>query len=428
MSDAPARKFIITTWEGGGSVGPALTVARKLADAGHDVRVMSDACNRAEAEQAGARFAPWTRAPSRTDRSKDSEVLRDWDVTDMAEGFKRVVDELVAGPSKRYAEDTIEELRREPADLVLTNELLLGVMAGCEATGTPFAMMPVNSMLMSVKGAIEMGMLEHFAAHPPSDPGDQMKFAVVGAMQQAFMHGLGDMNHTRAAVGLPPIDHLFAQLAPARKVLMAVSRTFDFVPEQIPPNFSYIGPQLDDPAWAEQWQSPWPADDARPLVLVGFSTTFQNHIGVLQNVIDALGTLPVRGLVTLGPTIAPEELNALDNVAVVASAPHSEVMKQARLVVTHGGFGTLAKALANGLPMLVMPMGRDQGGNAEKLMAHGAGLALPPDADPATIAGAVQKLLDDPVYAQAARKLGDAVGREMRESRVVEELEALAAG
>ncbi len=94
---------------------------------------MSDECNRAEAEKVGARFVPWTRAPSRKDRSKESEVLRDWETDDMAESFKRVVDQLVAGPSRGYAEDTIEELQKEPADLVVTNELLLGVMAGCEA-------------------------------------------------------------------------------------------------------------------------------------------------------------------------------------------------------------------------------------------------------------------------------------------------------
>ena len=104
MPSAP-RKFLIATWEGGGSVGPALTVARKLVEAGHDVRVMSDECNRAEAGKAGARFVPWTRAPSRKDRSKESEVLRDWETDDMAESFKRVVDRLVTGPSLRYAED-----------------------------------------------------------------------------------------------------------------------------------------------------------------------------------------------------------------------------------------------------------------------------------------------------------------------------------
>lgn len=424
--NAQRRKFIVATWEGGGSVGPALTVARKLVEAGHDVRVMSDHCNRPEAEKTGARFVPWTRAPSRADRSKESEILRDWDAANMIEGFARVIDSLVVGPAQSYAEDVIEELEREPADLVVTSELLLGVMAGCEAEGVPFALLPCNAMLTSVKAAIESGMLEHFAANPPTDEREAMRAAVIKAMQEAILRAVPAMNEARAAVGLPPVQHLFEQLAPSKKTLMAVSKTFELAPEQDPPGFVYVGPQLDEPAWAEPWQSPWPADDTRPLVLVGFSTTFQNQAGVLQNIVDALGTLPVRALVTLGPTISPDELNAPENVEVVRSAPHGEVMKQASLVITHGGFGTLARALSHKLPALVMPMGRDQGGNAEKLMAHGAGLALPPDADAATIAGAVQKLLGDPAYAEAAGRLGEAIGREMRESRVVEELEALA--
>src|SRR3569833_1999809 len=103
MGTAQPRKIINANRGSGGSGGAALTVARMHVEAGHDVRVMSDAVNRAEAEKAGARFVPWTRAPSRPDRSKESEVLRDWVAADMAERFKRVVDQIVAGPSRRGA-------------------------------------------------------------------------------------------------------------------------------------------------------------------------------------------------------------------------------------------------------------------------------------------------------------------------------------
>lgn len=420
------KKFVITTWEGGGAVGPALTVARKLVEAGHDVRVMSDACNRPEAEKTGARFVAWTRAPSRTDRSRESEILRDWDTDDVAESYSRVIDSLVAGPSQAYAEDLIEELDRDLADLIVTSELLLGVMAGAEAKGVPFALLPCNTLITTIKGAIDAGMLAFFEVNPPQDPGIAAKVHALKSMQEALTKGLPAMNKGRGAVGLPPINHLFEQLAPSKKTLMAVSKAFEGAPEQDPPGVVFIGAQLDEPGWAEAWQSPWPADDERPLVLVGFSTTFQNQIGVLQNVIDALATLPVRGLVTLGPTVRLDEVKAADNVEVVASAPHGEVMKQARAVITHGGFGTLSRALTHKLPVLAMPMGRDQGLNAEKLMTHGAGLALPPNAEPAMIAGALQKLLAEPSFAEAAGKLGEAIERETRESPVIEELVALA--
>ena len=41
-----SKSYLLATWEGGGSVAPMLTLARKLRARGHHVRVMSDACNR----------------------------------------------------------------------------------------------------------------------------------------------------------------------------------------------------------------------------------------------------------------------------------------------------------------------------------------------------------------------------------------------
>lgn len=423
MTNAHPRKFLITTLEGGGAVGPALTVARKLVEAGHDVRVMSDEVNRPEAEATGARFIHWTRAPNRSDRSKETDLHRDWEATDMMDGFARVIGGIVVGPALRYGQDTIEELEREGADLVVSAELLMGVVAACEKLGQKVALLPSNSMIITIKAALERAAASDA---PPANDQEARMAAIAAAMGDALKRAVPPLNAARKALGLEPIGQLLDQFRAVSMILAAVSPTFDMAPGD-GPGLTYIGPQLDDPAWAEPWQSPWPADDARPLVLVGFSTTFQDHAAVLQAVIDALASLPVRALVTLGPSIAPDELNATENVRVVPSAPHNQVMEVASLVVTHGGYGTLARALAHRLPILVLPQGRDQYGNAERLVAHGAGLALPPGADAATIAAAVQKLLSEPFYTEAAARLGEAVGREMRESRVVEILEELAA-
>jgi UDP:flavonoid glycosyltransferase YjiC (YdhE family) len=45
---------------------------------------------------------------------------------------------------------------------------------------------------------------------------------------------------------------------------------------------------------------------------------------------------------------------------LLPSAPHDAVMKEVSIVVTHGGHGTASRALWHGLPLLVIPMGRDQ--------------------------------------------------------------------
>lgn len=418
----PSRKFLITTWEGGGSVGPKLTVARKLLDAGHDVRVMSDECNRLESEAIGARFVPWTNAPSRTDRSRESDPILDWAQANPLEGFAQAMHDVFAGRALDYALDVIDELRRERADLVISSELLFGVMAACETLDQPLALMPCNSLMFPLPDAPPAGPVKFEEMTPDQQAEAAAMFAAASAM---FDSGLPLLNAARAQLALAPLDCLIDQLKPARRILIGISRHFDFAPEGDHGRFAYVGPQLDDLAWTGQWYSPWPADDARPLALVGFSTTFQNHASVMQRVIDALSTLPVRAIVTLGPAIEPEELSPYPNTVLMRSAPHNAVLKEANLVITHGGHGTLARSMAQGLPVLVIPHGRDQDGNAARIVAHGAGLMLPPSAETHEIHDALERVLYDRSIHKGAQRLGAEVEREMRESRVVQELEAL---
>jgi UDP:flavonoid glycosyltransferase YjiC (YdhE family) len=101
-------------------------------------------------------------------------------------------------------------------------------------------------------------------------------------------------------------------------------------------------------------------------------------------------------------------------------------MAEAALVVTHGGHGTLIRAVAQGLPSLVIPHGRDQNDNALRVTERGAGLSLPPAATAAEIAEAARRLLSEPGFKAAAQRLGEAVRRNALASPVVQELEALA--
>ncbi|HXZ68623.1 MAG TPA: glycosyltransferase, partial [Alphaproteobacteria bacterium] len=131
--------FLFTTWEGGGNVTPALEVVRKLGARGHRVRFMSDECNRPEAEANGASFVHWTRAPNRQTRDAATEVIRDWAAATPEEAMGGIMRDLVGGKALDYAQDTIDELRREAADLVVTCELTIGVFAACESVGQRFA-------------------------------------------------------------------------------------------------------------------------------------------------------------------------------------------------------------------------------------------------------------------------------------------------
>ena len=418
-----AKSFLFTTFEAGGVLAPVLTIVTRLVRRGHRVRVMSDACNRDEVEAVGADFIAWRRAPSRPGRERVFDTFQDWAAPTPPEGFLAFMNAVLVGPSLAYAEDMIDELRREPADLVVCNEMLFGPQAGCAAIGQKFALVGVNISLFPMPGVPPLG--PGFA--PARTEEERAMHAEVSRMAvELFDSTLPALNAARTTLGLAPLEHLLDQHKAAEGLLIATSRAFDFAPDVLPPGVSYVGPQLGDPGWAEPWVSPFAADDDRPLVLVSFSTTFQNHVGDLQRVMDALAGLPVKAVVTLGGPISADELLAPANVALVDSAPHHEVMREAVLVITHGGHGTVCKALANGLPQLILPHGRDQADNAVRVTERGAGLALPADASAEAIRTATARLLDEPSFTHAARRLGAAVAREAAESPAAEILEGLA--
>jgi MGT family glycosyltransferase len=418
------RGFLFTTWEGGGNVTPAREAARKLVARGHRVRFMSEDCNRAEAESVGATFVPWRRAPNRRDRGRASQPYADWAAATPQEGLLCVIRDVWCGPAHAYAQDVVDELRREPADLVVTSDALFGVMAGCESVGQRFVVLSPNISLAPLPGVPPLG--PGFA--PARTPEERALHAEVAqASVGLFDSGLPALNAARATLGLAPLAHVLDQFRAAEAELLATSRAFDFPADVLPDRVRYVGPQLGDPRWADPWTSPWPASDRRPLVAVGFSTTFQNHAAVLQNVADALAPLPVRVLVTLGGSIEASELRAPANCVAVPSAPHAEVMREAALVVTHGGHGTVMRALVSRAPLLVIPHGRDQNDNAVRVTERGAGLSLPADATFEEIRAACARILDEPSFRAAARRLGDLVAADAERSTVVAELESAAA-
>ncbi len=112
-------------------------------------------------------------------------------------------------------------------------------------------------------------------------------------------------------------------------------------------------------------------------------------------------------------------LDVPDNVVVVNSAPHSQVFPHASLVITHAGHGTIMRALANGLPLICLPMGRDQNDNAVKVVYHKLGMHLSPNAGAGRIRKAVVRVLDDVTFAQNARNFQKDILTEDRKNRAV---------
>lgn len=133
----------------------------------------------------------------------------------------------------------------------------------------------------------------------------------------------------------------------------------------------------------------------------------------------------IRGLVTLGPAIDKERFSIPENVVVVKSAPHSVVFPLASLVITHAGHGTIMRALAHGLPVICLPMGRDQNDNAIKVQHHGFGIALRAKAGPDKISTAIRRILEEEGFKQAASSFRDDIRSSDKYELTLQEIEDL---
>jgi MGT family glycosyltransferase len=109
-------------------------------------------------------------------------------------------------------------------------------------------------------------------------------------------------------------------------------------------------------------------------------------VGLMQRLIDVLGTSRHRVIVSMGPRA--DELRLADNMTGAATVPQTKVIPQVDLVITHGGNNTTTEALHFGKPMVVLPLFWDQYDNAQRVHELGYGVRL------ATYAFADDELLE----------------------------------
>lgn len=420
-------RYLLATWEGGGNLAPELGVAKKLIARGHSVHVLADPSCEKAARAAGCGFSPWVTAPHKHSLAPEEDFLHDWTFgNNLFKLFEHALEVLVCGPAEKFIADTFAVLDKHPADVVLADFIMLGVQIAAEARGLPCGVLIPHISMRPQKGVPPFGP----GFLPAKGPFGRMRDVFVGSFaKRMWKKGLPTFNRARASVGLQPIDDIWTQYEKATREFVLTSPSFDFLGPTPLANQRYLGPMLEDPVFVvgATWTSPWPASNTDPIVLVGLSSTYQQQQQVISNVVAALAKLPVRALVTLGPALAPDAVTSpADNVVIVPTAPHSQILPHAALAITHCGHGTTMRALTSGVPLVCVPMGRDQNDVAARVFARGAGVRIKPTASAAAIRRAVETVLREPRFREGARALRDTMAAEARVAdpiALVEELD-----
>jgi len=163
---------------------------------------------------------------------------------------------------------------------------------------------------------------------------------------------------------------------------------------------------------------------AREIVWVTFGTVFNDDLGPFRTAVEAVATLDVRVVVTLGPGHDPNALGEQPpNVTVARFIPQDELLPRCAAVVAHAGSGTLLGSLAAGVPQVLVPLAADQFLNAKAAERGGVARVLwPGELSVANVREALKEVLADTAMLDAAGRVGAEIAAMPPPEAVADEL------
>jgi UDP:flavonoid glycosyltransferase YjiC (YdhE family) len=347
-------RFLVAAFGDAGHAFPAIGLARALAARGHEAVVETWERWRGPVEAVGLTFTAaeeYRTFPPPPPGSDDGPSVAD------------------------AALALLPMLERERFDVVVSDILTQAPALAAEQAGLRRA-----TLIPHVYPVHDDGMpFFAFGAQPPRTPvGRALWRGALPVLVGGLRRGREEMNRSRAALGLPPVERFHGGIS-EQLALVATFPQLEY-PRRWPPHVRVTGPigfELPHP------DVEVPAGDA-PLILVAPSTAQDPEGRLVSVALEALAEEPVRVLATTnrgtdavseaGSAVAPA---GPANAVVVDWLSYSQAMPLADLVVCHGGHGTVARALAAGVPVLCCPAVGDMAENAARVAWAGAGLMLP---------------------------------------------------
>jgi UDP:flavonoid glycosyltransferase YjiC (YdhE family) len=369
-------RVLFSTTAGAGHFGPMIPVARACQAAGHAVAVAAPASFAGSVGEAGLPHLPFPDVPA----DQLGAVFGRLPSLPREEANRLVVGEIFGRLDAQAALPTLLDTIRDWApDVVVRDPAEFGALVAAEASGLP-----------QVQVAIDMGGFIPAMADTLDGP--------IRELEQ--LAGIGESRGAQRLLATPTFSSVPAALdQPAVDGL-------DPGPEQGRVWRYRIDTSASGPALPAEW-----GDPAAPLVYVSFGSvagSMGRFDAVYPAILEVLADLPVRVLITTGKGYDPAHLDPRPaNAWGTSWWPQAAAMRDAALVVGHGGFGTTMTALAAGVPQLVLPLfSSDQFLNAERVQAVGVGAQLLGGMDALPeVPGVVQDLLHEPGYAEAARRV-----------------------
>ncbi len=368
-------RLLVAAFGDPGHAFPAMGLGCELASRGHEVVIETWERWRGPVEDLGLRFA-----------GAEEYVV----FPPPAEG------EGTAGPAEaaRALRPLLEDLQPH---VVVTDILTLAPALAAEVAGIPRA-----TLIPHLYPVHEPGM-PFFAVgvQPPRTP-----FGRVGwrmgqpVLETGLRRGRGEMNEQRERLGLPSLRRFHGGISAS----LALVGTF---PQLEYPRSWLPGVEVTGPIEFElPFQDIEVPEGDDPLILVAPSTAQDRDGKMVRVALEALANEPVRVVATTNRVEPATRIEVPPNAVLVDWLSYSQMMPLASLVICHGGHGTVARALAAGVPVLASPAGGDMFENGARIDWAGVGLSVPGRLwSPAAGRWAVRRILGDSSFGARAGEI-----------------------
>jgi MGT family glycosyltransferase len=379
-----------------GHVNTMSTLARELQRRGHQVTLISTPDAEAKALRSGLPFAAIGESEfpiGYVDRFTEQQG-----VLSGASATRFIIGDLVklAGMQLR---DLPPLLARSGIDALVVDQIVPAANIVAERYNVPFvnvcSFMPLNS---------EPGIPPVMTTWPYSTSvSARVRNAIGYRVVDLTMRPLVSLINTqRAEWGMAPVpvNEVFSNLAQVAQQ----PAFFDFPRKQLPACFHYTGP-FHDTHSGDPVPFPWDRLDGRPLIYASMGTLQNRIAGVFHTIAEACVGLGAQLVLSLGRKDADTTLSLPGNPLVVGYAPQLDLLRKASVVITHGGTNTVLESLAQGVPMVALPVATDQLGVSARVKYLNVGKFIPIRKVKAhNLRAAVDRVRSEPAYRDNARK------------------------
>lgn len=389
-----------------GHLLPSLGLADRLRSAGHEIHYLGLPIMQPHVEAAGFDFTPIF-GEFYPEASVDRRLRGDAELPESVRQFERHLPPMLAG-------ELDATWRRLRPDLVVSSLFL-----------------SLETLIIHYRHATPSAIFTEYLREPSDEP------ASVAMQRLSALGAVGfEVVELAVASGAEIVD-MSDLVEPLRRMpeWIACPQELELPGVRRGEAAEYLGPCLR-PLDAEPVLAPelaaWLERDS-PIVYAALGSGARRY-GHAVDVYSALYELARSTFADLSFVVATGSEELLErlgpppsNVWAESWLPQARLLGHASAMVTHGGLGSIKEAIASDVPLLVVPMDRDQPVNARRVVHHGLGRAL----DPARLGverleAELRAVLDDREIRAAVEAMGELFRRrdEQAVARLLERLEA----